>query len=162
MFGSVAINAYLPDGDIDFSLLGGPAAGAEVKRPLKELWTQQLAGVLNREQRDPHAELRVGQVQVVNAEVRCAPRPPVKSEPSVKSWSQSTSMEPSNVQTIERAHATFVIAAAQRVHLVSPHRPHPTAPRQLGPAAGAPLGRRAKGHLAGSSRRENSNNLMIQ
>lgn len=69
MFGSVAINAYLPDGDIDFSLLGGPSRGSEDKHPLKEVWTQQLAGVLNREQRDPHAELRVGQVTVVNAEV---------------------------------------------------------------------------------------------
>ena len=69
VFGSVAINAYLPDGDIDFSLLGGPSRGSEDKHPLKEVWTQQLAGVLNREQRDPHAELRVGQVTVVNAEV---------------------------------------------------------------------------------------------
>lgn len=69
VFGSVAINAYLPDGDIDFSLLRGPAAGTEDKKPLKELWTQQLASALNREQRDPHAELRVRQVQIVNAEV---------------------------------------------------------------------------------------------
>ena len=73
VFGSVALKAYLPDGDIDFALLGRDAAEPEGRRPLREMWTQCLADVFNRERQSPQTQLRIGEVQVINAEVR----PPV-------------------------------------------------------------------------------------
>ena len=69
MFGSVALKAYLPDGDIDFALLGRDAAEPEGRRPLREMWTQCLADVFTRERQSPQTQLRIGEVQVINAEV---------------------------------------------------------------------------------------------
>ena len=70
VFGSVALKAYLPDGDIDFALLGRDAAEPEGRRPLREMWTQCLADVFTRERQSPQTQLRIGEVQVINAEVR--------------------------------------------------------------------------------------------
>ncbi len=69
VFGSVALKAYLPDGDIDFALLGRDAAEPEGRRPLREMWTQCLADVFTKERQKAQTPLRIGEVQVINAEV---------------------------------------------------------------------------------------------
>ena len=83
VFGSVALKAYLPDGDIDFALLGRDAAEPEGRRPLRDMWTQCLADVFTKERQNPQTPLRIGQVQVINAEVSSqavgvAPHPHLK------------------------------------------------------------------------------------
>ena len=65
-FGSVPLKTYLPDGDIDLAVfqVKGPA------NALKDTWYQQLAAVMQEEQHNPHALLKVTDVQVIHAEVR--------------------------------------------------------------------------------------------
>ena len=65
VFGSVALKAYLPDGDIDFSLF--QAHGV----PLKDTWATRLHASLQRETRKPSSNgYVVTNPQVINAEVR--------------------------------------------------------------------------------------------
>lgn len=61
MFGSVPLRTYLPDGDIDLTaMFAGP--------PLHS-WTEKLRGVLLGEERNPHAQFSVRDVQTIHAEV---------------------------------------------------------------------------------------------
>jgi hypothetical protein len=66
MFGSVPLKTYLPDGDIDLSVFCGPAAAAA----LRDTWALRLQDVLLAEQGRPGAPFAVGDVTVINAEVR--------------------------------------------------------------------------------------------
>lgn len=64
VFGSVALQAYLPDGDIDFSLFQehGPS--------VREAWAARLHASLQREQRKPSSSaFLVTDPQVINADV---------------------------------------------------------------------------------------------
>lgn len=70
MFGSVPLKTYLPDGDIDLSIFCGPDAAAA----LKDTWAVKLQHVLLAEQANADAPYIVGDVTVINAEVRAAPR----------------------------------------------------------------------------------------
>lgn len=61
----MALKAYLPDGDIDFSLF--QAHGV----PLKDTWATRLHAALQRETRKPSSSgYAVTNPQVINAEVR--------------------------------------------------------------------------------------------
>jgi hypothetical protein len=66
MFGSVPLKTYLPDGDIDLSIFCGPDTAAA----LKDTWALKLQDVLLVEQAKPDAPYVVGDVTVINAEVR--------------------------------------------------------------------------------------------
>lgn len=60
-FGSVPLRTYLPDGDIDLSIF--------CPDPLKDGWAPKLHARLEEEQRNAHAPFKIGDVQVINAEV---------------------------------------------------------------------------------------------
>ena len=64
MFGSVPLKTYLPDGDIDMSVFQSKG------NSLRDTWTTKLCAVLEDEQRDPYAQFRVRDVQVIHAEVQ--------------------------------------------------------------------------------------------
>ena len=66
MFGSVPLKTYLPDGDIDLSIFCGP----DVAAALKDAWALKLQNVLLAEQANADAPFVVGDVTVINAEVR--------------------------------------------------------------------------------------------
>jgi hypothetical protein len=66
MFGSVPLKTYLPDGDIDLSIFCGPDAAAA----LKEGWAARLQSVLLAERGRAGAPYEVGDVTLINAEVR--------------------------------------------------------------------------------------------
>ena len=66
MFGSVPLKTYLPDGDIDLSIF----CPADVAKALHTTWTARLQAVLEQEQRNAGAPHRVGEVTVINAEVK--------------------------------------------------------------------------------------------
>ncbi|KAK9809872.1 hypothetical protein WJX72_000706 [[Myrmecia] bisecta] len=64
MFGSVPLKTYLPDGDIDLSVFQSKGSS------LRDTWANRLAAVLEDEQHNQHAPLRVRDVQVIHAEVK--------------------------------------------------------------------------------------------
>lgn len=55
---------WLPDGDIDLSIFCADAS-------LKDVWAPRLHGKLEEEQRRETAPYKIGDVQVINAEVSC-------------------------------------------------------------------------------------------
>ena len=67
IFGSVPLKTYLPDGDIDLSLFLKSGPG------IRDTWTIRLAKFLESEQGKEGA-CRIGDVQVVNAEVKLISR----------------------------------------------------------------------------------------
>ena len=65
VFGSVALKAYLPDGDIDFSLFQRKG------QSLRDTWTALLHAALLQEHAAPsHPDFHVSHPQVINAEAR--------------------------------------------------------------------------------------------
>lgn len=64
LFGSVPLQTFLPHGDIDVSIITTSAA---IHR---DTWAAQLQVALDEEQRKPHAQYKITDVQVINAEVR--------------------------------------------------------------------------------------------
>lgn len=66
MFGSVPLKTYLPDGDIDVSIFCQPTGS------IKETWTGKLQEMLEAEQRNRKAQFKIGDIQVINAEVGAA------------------------------------------------------------------------------------------
>ncbi len=69
-FGSVPLNTYLPDGDIDLSIYSTSPSAQALKETLRENWTTQLEKCLIDEANNPNAVFRVADVHVINAEVR--------------------------------------------------------------------------------------------
>lgn len=65
-FGSVPLMTFLPDGDIDLSIMSADSS-------IKEDWAKRLAEYLEEEQTRPDAAFRVMNVQIINAEVRTHP-----------------------------------------------------------------------------------------
>lgn len=63
-FGSVPLKTYLPDGDVDLTVI---SPNLEAKRT----WIEDVHSVLQKEIDNPKSEFRVTQVQLVSAEV-CA------------------------------------------------------------------------------------------
>jgi DNA polymerase sigma len=63
MFGSVPLKTYLPDGDIDLSIF-------TTEGSIRDTWALRLQDKLEEEQRNSSALFRIGDVQVINAEVR--------------------------------------------------------------------------------------------
>jgi hypothetical protein len=68
-FGSVPLNTYLPDGDIDLSIYSHSQPAA-AKEALRESWASQLQQYLGREAHRPYAPFPVDNVQIIHAEVR--------------------------------------------------------------------------------------------
>jgi hypothetical protein len=66
MFGSVPLRTYLPDGDIDVSVFCGPEAAAA----LRDVWAPRVQAALLAEARRGTAPYEIGDVTVINAEVR--------------------------------------------------------------------------------------------
>jgi exonuclease III len=62
MFGSVPLKTYLPDGDIDVSIFCQ-------SMNIKDNWTTKLQEMLESEQRNSKAQFKIGDIQVINAEV---------------------------------------------------------------------------------------------
>jgi exonuclease III len=62
MFGSVPLKTYLPDGDIDVSIFCQ-------SKNIKDNWTTRLQEMLEAEQRNSKAQFKIGDIQVINAEV---------------------------------------------------------------------------------------------
>jgi hypothetical protein len=86
MFGSVPLKTYLPDGDIDVSIFCQ-------SMNIKDNWTTKLQEMLEAEQRNSKAQFKIGDIQVINAEVgpasgragaclRPLARPPAPSAPA--------------------------------------------------------------------------------
>jgi len=63
MFGSVPLKTYLPDGDIDLCIFSPDTS-------IKDTWATKLHAKLEEEQQSPHSPFKIGDVQVINAEVR--------------------------------------------------------------------------------------------
>ncbi|KAK1322797.1 hypothetical protein QJS10_CPA02g01566 [Acorus calamus] len=61
-FGSVPLKTYLPDGDIDLTVLSE-------NQTLKDTWATTLRDLLEREEKSQTAEFRVKEVQYIQAEV---------------------------------------------------------------------------------------------
>ncbi|KAK1275071.1 hypothetical protein QJS04_geneDACA004126 [Acorus gramineus] len=61
-FGSVPLQTYLPDGDIDLTVLSE-------NQTLKDTWATMLRDLLEREEKSQTAEFRVKEVQYIQAEV---------------------------------------------------------------------------------------------
>ncbi|KAK1289226.1 hypothetical protein QJS10_CPB18g00059 [Acorus calamus] len=61
-FGSVPLKTYLPDGDIDLTVLSE-------NQTLKDTWATMLRDLLEREEKSQTAEFRVKEVQYIQAEV---------------------------------------------------------------------------------------------
>lgn len=66
MFGSVPLRTYLPDGDIDLSVV----CSQEVAQSMRDTWALKLQSVIEQEQSSGSAPFRIGDVTVINAEVR--------------------------------------------------------------------------------------------
>ena len=63
MFGSVPLRTYLPDGDIDLSIFTTDSS-------FKDTWAMRLQSRLEEEQRNYNSSFRIGDIHVINAEVR--------------------------------------------------------------------------------------------
>jgi len=63
MFGSVPLKTYLPDGDIDLCIFSPDTS-------IKDTWATRLHAKLEEEQQSPHSPFKIGDVQVINAEVK--------------------------------------------------------------------------------------------
>lgn len=68
MFGSVPLRTYLPDGDIDLSVF----CSQDAAQSLRDTWALKLQSVIEQEQRGGNAPYKIGDVTVINAEVRPA------------------------------------------------------------------------------------------
>eukprot|EP00878_Enallax_costatus_P034431 GHUV01038176.1.p1 GENE.GHUV01038176.1~~GHUV01038176.1.p1 ORF type:complete len:399 (+),score=95.94 GHUV01038176.1:176-1198(+) len=66
MFGSVPLRTYLPDGDIDLSVF----CSQEVAQSMRDTWALKLQTVIEQEQAAGNAPYRIGDVTVINAEVK--------------------------------------------------------------------------------------------
>ncbi|GAX73901.1 hypothetical protein CEUSTIGMA_g1351.t1 [Chlamydomonas eustigma] len=62
-FGSVPLKTYLPDGDIDLSIFTS-------EHSLRDTWAIKLQGKLEEEQKNPRAQYMIGEINVINAEVK--------------------------------------------------------------------------------------------
>lgn len=62
-FGSVPLKTYLPDGDIDLSIF-------TPQHSLRDTWAIKLQGALEEEARSSRTLLKIGDVHVINAEVK--------------------------------------------------------------------------------------------
>jgi hypothetical protein len=60
-FGSVPLKTYLPDGDIDLTIVGDPH--------LKDTWANAVRSALEKAERSQDGNFRVENVQYINAEV---------------------------------------------------------------------------------------------
>eukprot|EP00798_Chlamydomonas_sp_ICE-L_P021661 gene21661-28678_t len=63
MFGSVPLRTYLPDGDIDLSIFTTDSS-------FKDTWAMRLQSRLEEEQRNYNSSFRIGDIHVINAEVK--------------------------------------------------------------------------------------------
>jgi hypothetical protein len=66
MFGSVPLRTYLPDGDIDLSVF----CSQETAQSIRDSWAVKLQSVIEHEQSRGNAPYKIGDVTVINAEVR--------------------------------------------------------------------------------------------
>lgn len=62
-FGSVPLKTYLPDGDIDLTVFSED-------QNLKDSWAKEVRDMLEREEKNEHAEFQVKEVQYIQAEVK--------------------------------------------------------------------------------------------
>uniref|UniRef100_A0A7C9ADX9 Uncharacterized protein n=1 Tax=Opuntia streptacantha TaxID=393608 RepID=A0A7C9ADX9_OPUST len=62
-FGSVPLKTYLPDGDIDLTVFSED-------QYLKDTWAKEVRDMLEREEKNEHAEFQVKEVQYIQAEVK--------------------------------------------------------------------------------------------
>lgn len=60
-YGSVPLKTYLPDGDIDLTVLSNPC--------VEESWASNVLSVLQREEQNENAEYEVKDTQFIDAEV---------------------------------------------------------------------------------------------
>jgi hypothetical protein len=65
---TVPLKTYLPDGDIDLSIFCNYNDAAAIK----DNWAQRLHAKLEEEQRSDTAPFSIGDIQVINAEVKAA------------------------------------------------------------------------------------------
>ncbi|GAB4826266.1 hypothetical protein Ancab_009131 [Ancistrocladus abbreviatus] len=62
-FGSVPLKTYLPDGDIDLTAFSE-------NQSLKDAWAVEVQNMLEKEEKNEHAEFQVKEVQYIQAEVK--------------------------------------------------------------------------------------------
>lgn len=70
MFGSVPLRTFLPDGDIDLSVF----CSQETAASMRDTWAVKLQAMIEAEQQSGAAPYKIGDVTVINAEVRTSMR----------------------------------------------------------------------------------------